>query len=50
MHRFLPLVLIFASPWTVPELFVGMRHGASSGGNGDEQEEGVQTDLVFVLN
>lgn len=47
MHRFLPLSLILASPWAVPELFVGMRHRASLGGNGDEQEKGVQTDLVL---
>lgn len=26
---------------------MGMRHGASLGGNGDEQEKGVQTDLVL---
>lgn len=52
MHRFLPLSLILVSPWAVPELFVGTRHGASLGGNGDEQEKGVQTDLVlcFELN
>lgn len=47
MHRFLPLLLVFASPWAVPELLVGMRHGSSSGGSRDEQEKGVQTDLVL---